>query len=123
MKLIEARLTPDPNNRTLLDWQAYLKSELGDVVGAWTAWRRALELPPASVAMLGIDKIQRLGSADEILDSLDRRSEGQGAFLSAAKLRVNPAWDAVRALPRFRALAARLNADPNFSPTAPLPGR
>ena len=114
LQLIEARLTPDPNNRKLLVWQAYLKSELGDVVGARAAWRRALELPPASVAILGIDKIQRLGSADELLDSLDRRSEGQGAFLSAAELRLNPAWDAVRALPRFRALAARLNADPNF---------
>ncbi|MDB6116114.1 MAG: invasion protein regulator, partial [Lacunisphaera sp.] len=39
-----------------------------------------------------------------------------GVFISAAELRLNPAWDSIRNLPRFQALQARLDADPRFSP-------
>jgi tetratricopeptide (TPR) repeat protein len=122
LKLLDMRLEISPNDRRLLEWQAYLKAQLVDVAGAREAWRRALELSPTSVALMGIDKIQRLGTPDEIIASLERRAVGQGAFISAADVRLNPSWDNVRRFSRFRELEARLDKDPRFAPLEyPIP--
>jgi tetratricopeptide (TPR) repeat protein len=122
LKLLDMRLEITPNDRRLLEWQAYLKAQLVDVAGAREAWRRALELSPTSVALMGIDKIQRLGTPDEIIASLERRAAGEGAFISAADVRLNPSWDNVRRFSRFRELEARLDKDPRFAPLEyPIP--
>jgi tetratricopeptide (TPR) repeat protein len=122
LKLVDTRLEAAPNDRRLLEWQAYLKAQLADVAGAREAWRRALELSPTSIALMGIDKIQRLGTPDEIVSSLERRAAGEGAFIGAADVRLNPSWDSIRGLSRFREFEARLDKDPRFGPLAsPIP--
>ncbi len=83
--------------------------------------------------MYYFEKIQLLGTDDEIITELEKRAERPPAlaagvrapvpnltciFISAADLRLNPAWDGVRALPRFKALQAKLDKDPRFSPIA-----
>ena len=57
LRLVDTRLETNPSDRRLLEGQAYLKALLGDSAGARVAWHRALELPPPSVALMGVDKI------------------------------------------------------------------
>jgi len=121
LRLVDARLVASPNDRRLLEWQAYLKAGLRDSAGARDAWRRALELPPPAATLLGIEKVQRFTTADELIGSLEARAASSRGLMTAADLRLNPAWDAVRGLPRFRALENRLDRDPRFSPSAAAP--
>ncbi|MBC7622620.1 MAG: hypothetical protein H7232_04450 [Aeromicrobium sp.] len=50
------------------------------------------------------------------LDANAARPISRRTFISAADLRLNPAWDRVRPLPRFTALLARLEKDARFAP-------
>ena len=138
LALVEQRLAVTPNDRNLHEWRAYLLSALGETERAREAYARSLETPPLELALLNIEKIQRLVSPDEVIDELERRVRATttaldrhaqivDSFISAADLRLNPAWDSMRSQPRFQALQARLDADPRFSPTpkktsdAPVP--
>ena len=128
MKQIDERLAATPNDRELLQWKAYLLAELGQGDEARALWKRALGLPLGRPReMYYFEKIQMLGTDDEIMADLEKRAERPAIavpnaiypFISAADLRLNPAWDRVRELPRFRALQAKLDKDPRFSPLAP----
>ena len=131
LKQINEKLAVTPNDRELLEWKAYLLAELG-APEASALWKRALGLPLAREReMYHFEKIQRLGTDDEIMAELERRAErplvpvanAVYPFIAAADLRINPAWDRVRELPRFKALVAKLEKDPRFSPTAAAPGK
>jgi tetratricopeptide (TPR) repeat protein len=135
VKQIDERLAATPNDRVLLEWKAYLLAELGQRDQAQMLWKRALGLarPKSKGDMYDFEKIQMFYSDEEIMAELERRAERAPAppagirlaipnpkytFISAADLRLNPAWDKVRELPRFKALQAKLDKDPRFSPTA-----
>ena len=125
LKTVDDRLVAAPNDRSSLEWKAYLSAALGDPAAARQAWKQAVGLPGGWRNR--IEKIQRIATPDEIIAELETRASAPalpdgGAerqrFISAAELRLNPAWDRVRKLPRFQALQARLDQDPRFSPQA-----
>ncbi|MBI2813209.1 MAG: TIR domain-containing protein [Opitutae bacterium] len=129
LTLVEQRLAGTPNDRGLLEWKACLLASLGERAKARETYQRSLEAPSGRGALLNIEKLDRLLSPEELCDELERRTQGavEGMergerpatrFVSAADLRLNPAWDGVRSLPRFQALQARLDADPRFNPKA-----
>ncbi|MDP2136723.1 MAG: TIR domain-containing protein, partial [Candidatus Didemnitutus sp.] len=133
LTLVEQRLAGTPNDRDLLEWKAYLLASLGEKAKARETYQRSLEAPAHRRALLNIEKLDRLLSPEELLDELEQRIEGviEGMkrgerpatrFVSAADLRLNPAWDGVRSRPQFQALQARLDADPRFTPTPKKPG-
>ena len=120
MKQLDDRLSTTPNDRNLLEWKAYLLVRLGERASAQALWKRTLALPPVPRDMYYFEKIQLLGTSDEIMAELESRAVRPPAtaakvipnptytFMSAADLRLNPAWDGVRELPRFKALQAKL---------------
>ena len=129
LTLVEQRLAGTPNAGDLLEWKAYLLASLGEKAKARETYQRSLEAPAWRRAYLNIEKLDRLLSPEELCDELKQRIEGAiegmergerpaSRFVSAADLRLNPAWDGIRNLPRFRALQARLDADPRFNPKA-----
>ena len=129
LALVERRLIEAPNDQNLLEWKAYLHARLGDAAAARDAYQRSLESMPIERSSLEIEKLAYIAPEDEVLGELERRVEATVAdleakrrmsarFISAADLRLNPAWDPVRSLPRFQALLARLDADPRFNPNA-----
>ncbi len=133
LTLVEQRLAGTPNDRGLLEWKACLLASLGEKAKARETYQRSLEAPSGRGPLLNIEKLDRLLSPEELLDELERRTQGaiEGLergerlttrFISAADLRLNPAWDGVRNLPRFQALQARLDADPRFTPNPKKPG-
>ncbi len=128
LALVDRRLAEAPNDQNLLEWKAYLHARLGDLIAARDAYQRSLEFVPAERGLLEIEKLGYIAPADEALSELERRAESTVAdmeakrrmsarFISAADLRLNPAWDPVRSHPRFQALLAKLDADPRFYPT------
>ena len=129
LTLVEQRLAATPNDRNLFEWKAYLEASLGEKTKAEETWQRSREAPSQGTPLLNVEKIHRVVPPDQVIDELERRVKNasdhlpQGRqssieFFSAADLRLNPAWDDLRSLPRFQALQARLDADPRFSPTA-----
>jgi TolB-like protein/Flp pilus assembly protein TadD len=129
LALVEQRLAITPNDRNLFEWKAYLEASLGESAKAEESWQRSREAPGQGMALLNVEKIHRVATPEQVIDELERRAQDVRdrlehirpfpvAFISAADLRLNPAWDRVRSLPRFQALQATLDADPRFSPTA-----
>ncbi len=126
---VERRLAEAPNDQNLFEWKAYLHARLGDLAAARDAYQRSLEFVSVERGLLEIEKLGYIAPEDEVLGELERRAENTVAdleakrrmsarFISAADLRLNPAWDPVRAHPRFQALLAGLDADPRFNPNA-----
>ncbi len=132
LALIDQRLVATPNDRNLLEWKAYVLASLGETGKAAEMWERARQIPKANIAVFAIERIQRLASPDAVIDELERRAKVASesldrgepvidGIISAADLRLNPAWDQARGLQRFQALQARLEADPRFSPKSKAP--
>lgn len=57
----------------------------------------------------------------EVRGKPNARSLERSYAITAADLRLNPAWDQVRALPRFQTLQASLDTDPGFLATMGQP--
>jgi TolB-like protein/Flp pilus assembly protein TadD len=129
LALVVQRLAVTPNDRNLFEWKAYLEASLGERAKAEESWQRSREAPGQGMALLNVEKIHRVATPEQVIDELERRAQDVRdrlehiqpfpvAFISAADLRLNPAWDRVRSLPRFQALQAELDADPRFNPNA-----
>ena len=127
LRSVDERLASSPNNRSALQLKAYLQAALGNATAARRTWAHATSIPASGFPLIRFETIHRIGTPDEILNELEARADAmhasksrglQRTFISAADLRLNPAWDAVRGSPRFKALQAKLDKDPRFSPTA-----
>jgi tetratricopeptide (TPR) repeat protein len=132
LKSANDRLVMVPNDRWSLEWKAYLSAALGDNAASRQAWKQATGLPRV-LGPLSIERLHRVSTSEEIIAELEYRASAPAAsdsrmdlrkgglerrpFISAADLRLNPAWDKVRHLARFKALQAKLDADPRFTPT------
>ncbi|HEY1849346.1 MAG TPA: hypothetical protein VGG37_09075, partial [Opitutaceae bacterium] len=98
----------------LLKWKGDLLTRLGDYAGAEKALNQAAELSgspsPGSELNLKIAEGQ-LDAAMDILETMQ--------YLTAAELRLEPDYDPLRGLPRFKSLLERAQSDPNRAPQAP----
>ena len=126
MKVVEERLAFDPNRRTTIELKAYFQKGLGDTAAAAQTWKHAASIPLSGFRVYRFETIHRVGTAEDILAELEARAgvtqppgpqEPMKTFISAADLRLNPAWDGVRNLPRFKALQTKLEKDPRFAPS------
>ncbi len=116
LKLIERRLADQADSDLLLGLKAYVLAALGRSADAENTMR--LMRDDNSGAAKGQNNraviiYARLGQADKALALLEKDRR-----LTAAVARIDPRFDPLRALPRFQALQARLDADPRSSPTA-----
>ncbi len=119
LKLIERRLADQSDSDLLLGLKAYVLAALGRSADAENTMRLLREgYSGAAKGRRSRDVIiyARLGQADKALDLLEKDPS-----LTAASARIDPRFDPLRALPRFQALQARLDADPRFSPAAKEP--
>ena len=128
LALVEQRLAASPNDWQLNLWKAYLLAALGQTDSADKTLVLAKESAGTSGLLiawlsgipntyLGYNLLPRLGQAEEALAYLERRA--QTGRTTLANLRLNPSLEAVRQLPGYAALLARVQADPR---TAPKPG-
>ncbi len=127
LALVEQRLAEYPSDRANLEWKAWLQASLGLVEAARETYAFLRELPEPNRWTLEFERMPRIAPAEDVLAdlerrvdqtiaALDRKKRVPGNFISAAYLRLNPAWDPLRSHPRFVALQARLDANPRFNP-------
>jgi TolB-like protein/cytochrome c-type biogenesis protein CcmH/NrfG len=118
LKLLERRLDDQSDSNLLLGLKAYVLAALGRSADAENTMRLMRDDDSGAAKGKGQNSraviiYARLGQADKALDLLEKDPR-----LTAAVARIDPRFDSLRALPRFQALQARLDADPRSSPTA-----
>ncbi|HVU16012.1 MAG TPA: TIR domain-containing protein [Candidatus Didemnitutus sp.] len=125
LKLVDQRLAEDPAAEPLLETKATMLAKLGRNAEAESVWRLVRENSgEADVFNLPRDAAFEvaLGHADAAIALLERAmQEGGPRIISAANVRLDPGLDPLRENPQFRALQARLEADPRFNPAAKAP--
>ena len=118
LQIVEQRLVASPNDQALLVFKIRLLAALGERAEAERLWRTAGELYPNNnfgwQAVTAVD----LGLPDQAMDLLASQLKNPGWVWSAAFLRLEPQLDPLRSLPRFQAMLAVAEADPNLSPKA-----
>lgn len=118
LTLVERRLADQPGSIDLLRWKARLLLASGNQTEGATAMRLAREMGGSAYFYDEASDDILLGDLDGAVTVLEQRAKAHELFLTAAYLRLSPEFDALRDLPRYRALLARLEADPRFSPNA-----
>ncbi len=119
LKLVERRLADQPDSGFLLRWKGLLLAASGNRSEGETALRLAREMGDGMIPIQeAIDQV-RLGNLDAAITLLERAVELRLSYATAATYRLNPLWDLLRGQPRFKALLARMEADPRTSPNAP----
>jgi TolB-like protein/Flp pilus assembly protein TadD len=119
LKLVERRLADQPDSGFLLRWKGLLLAASGNRSEGETALRLAREMGDGMIPIQeAIDQV-RLGNLDAATTLLERAVEAHDRFATAAMFRLNPLWDSLRPQPRFKALLAKMEADPRTSPNAP----
>ena len=120
LALVEQRLAATPNDWQLNVWKAYLHAALGQSEAAARALALAREssveagkLVRQSLAgfpnrALGYNLLPRLVSAEEQLADLEQDERTRTRVLTPGSLRHNPSLAAVRQLPGFASLLARV---------------
>ncbi len=105
IKMLEEKLSADPDNILWLRAKAECLEWAGD--DATAAWKLH-------------DQVTGRGMTDRSIEGrmrgLEREAARATAFLTPARLRLDPAHDELRSHPRFPALLAKLEADPRRNP-------
>ncbi len=116
---VERRLAQQPDSALLIRWKGLLLAASGDRTAGEPLMRLAREMGYSvrNVGFVVVDPLA-LGDLDGALEVLERAVTEGGMGATAAAYRLNPDLDALRSLPRFQALLARMEADPRFSPKA-----
>jgi tetratricopeptide (TPR) repeat protein len=119
LQLVEQRLAGSPNDQALLRQKIILLIYLGERVAAERLLRTFVELYPDGSAELEGFMALKTGDLDRAIDYLAVEVKNRrNWFVTAAGLRLDPELDPLRSLPRFQALLAAAEADPNLSPKA-----
>ncbi len=120
LDLIEPRLAVEPNNAELLGIKATALFYLDDRAEAERNYRLSVAITPPSIDLLALFE-----SPENAIAELEARArKGVDFFsqwfvdLTAASLRLNPAYDPLRNHPAFAALLATAESDPLRSPKA-----
>ncbi|MBI5768069.1 MAG: toll/interleukin-1 receptor domain-containing protein [Verrucomicrobia bacterium] len=113
VELIDKRMPESPNDPRLHAMKAAALRFAGDQAEAAKAYQLYLQLNRRS----GFDPSSLFEPPDKVIDALEARPQ------LAADLRLSPWYDPLRSHPRFAALLAKAEADPNSSPKVPLPAR
>lgn len=112
--LVDERLAQAPNDPTLLGWRGYLLDALGEKIAAAKVMSLLGEIaaPPLRFGILTrYDRRSRMSSAENMLDAVEAGVRSlQSLFYTPASLRFDPAYDNVRATPRFQAALALAEA-------------
>ncbi len=111
VELIDRRMLDSPNDARLHALKAAALHHAGDHVEAAKAYQLYRQLNRGSY----FDPTNLFEPAEKVLDRLEANPP------LAAVLRLNPGYDPVCSHPRFAALLAKAEADPNSSPYATLP--
>jgi tetratricopeptide (TPR) repeat protein len=119
LQLVDQRLAGSPNDQALLRQKIILLLYLGERVAAERLLRTFVELYPDGSAELEGFMALKTGDLDRAIDYLAVEVKNRrNWFKTAASLRLDPELDPLRSLPRFQALLAAAEADPNLSPKA-----
>lgn len=113
LKLVERGLADQPADAGLLRCKGELLTYLGDYDEAQKALNQAEELSGRRRSRLNMNLRIAEGQLDAVMDTLESQH-----FNTAAELRLDPHFDPLRGLPRFKSLLARAEADPKRSPRA-----
>ncbi len=121
--VVERRLAEQPDSAELLRWKGRLQAATGDLKGAETTLRLAdgTSTQPSLWWWWSIRDQILLGKRDTALTLLEQVAEKRPFQMSLATCQLDPNFDALRDQPRFKALLARLAADPKMSPNATPP--
>ena len=118
--MVEHRLTEEPTSAPLLGCKGELLTCLGNFPDA----EKNLQLEADVSGTQDWDNLLALriaqGRMDAAMDIMEKEIS-RSQFATPADLRLEPDYDPLRDNPRFKALLARLDADPGKSPTAPRP--
>jgi tetratricopeptide (TPR) repeat protein len=118
LQIVEQRLLASPNNQALLAFKIRLLAGLGEQAEAERLWRTARELYPSDQIGWGAVIAVNLGLPEQAMDLLAAELKNPTWVSNAAFLRLDPQLDPLRSLPRFKAMLAASEADPNLSPKA-----
>jgi len=114
LKLVEHGLADQPADAGLLEWKAQLLAYLGDYAEAEKALHQAKELSGTQLDRLELNLKIAEGQFEAAAETLDSQD-----YYTAAELRLDPDFDPLRNLPRFKSLIARAEADPKKAPQGP----
>ena len=108
LRVVEQRLTQQPNGSDLLEWKACLLAALGEHVAAEPLLReirQRVSTGDKRLSEFGIAEILMLmGKSDDALASLEKWLASRREGPPSTSLRYNPVWDPLRGNPRFEAL-------------------
>ncbi len=118
LEVVEARLKSKPNNRSFLVAKALVLVALGEREQAARVRRLVVELHGEALDSWMDSFLQtELLPVEEAIRLLAQEAE-KTAFVTSARLRLDPYLDRLRGHPDFAALQAKVDADPRLSPAA-----
>jgi len=121
LQVVERSLAANPGDRVERYWRAALLARLGRREEARKEFQTVVQLFDGEFPLLAAWPLTQhyLGLEDDALARLEQqfvRPRTPPTMLTSAGLRLDPLFDAYRALPRFQAIAARAESDPRFGP-------
>ena len=122
---MESLLRQQPDNPKVMSWLAFAHAGLGDKESALKLQEEALEklriannLFERPIYEEGLAQLQaQFGDEDRAITALQRLLSTNGATITLALLRLDPAWNSLRDNPRFQALT--VDKAPETTPTKP----